>query len=69
MVENKITITTADLAKLGIDSIAYIKKRVVNNKDIWYIYAAEGTQLAYTDDEKKAISLILDNELMPVSVQ
>lgn len=63
-----ITVTTDELAKLGVNSVAYIKQRTVNNKKMWFIYAAEGTELAYTDDEKKAISLILDNELVPVSV-
>ncbi len=66
--QNNITVTTDELAKLGVNSVAYIKQRTVNNKKMWFIYAAEGTELAYTDDEKKAISLILDNELVPVSV-
>ncbi len=66
--QNNITVTTDELAKLGVNSVAYIKQRTVDNKKMWFIYAAEGTELAYTDDEKKAISLILDNELVPVSV-
>ena len=66
--QNNITVTTDELAKLGVNSVAYIKQRTVKNKKMWFIYAAEGTELAYTDDEKKAISLILDNELVPVSV-
>ncbi|MGN0903749.1 MAG: DUF1150 family protein [Alphaproteobacteria bacterium] len=61
-------ITTDDLAKLGVNSIAYIKERIVDDRSLWFIYAAEGTQLAYTDDKNKAISLVLDNELVPVSV-
>ena len=32
--------TTDDLAKLGVNSIAYIKKRLVADKSLWYIYAA-----------------------------
>lgn len=61
-------ITTDDLAKIGVNSIAYIKERIVDERSLWFIYAAEGTQLAYTDDKNKAISLVLDNELVPVSV-
>lgn len=61
-------ITTDDLAKLGVNSIVYIKERIVDDRSLWFIYAAEGTQLAYTDDKNKAISLVLDNELVPVSV-
>lgn len=61
-------ITAEELAKIGVNSVAYIRRRVVDNKDMWFVYAAEGTELAYTDDKNKAISLILDNELIPVSV-
>lgn len=61
-------ITADDLAKLGVNSIAYIRQKVVENRQMWFIYAAEGTELAYTDDENKAISLVIDNELIPVSV-
>lgn len=60
--------TTDDLAKLGVNSIAYIKKRLVENRSLWFIYAAEGTELACTDDENAAISLVIDNEMIPVSV-
>ena len=65
---DKKNITPDDLAKLGVNSIAYIKKKIVDHRKMWFIYAAEGTELAYTDDENKAISLVLDNELVPVSV-
>ena len=61
-------ITVEDLAKIGVNSVAYIRQKVVDDKDMWFVYAAEGTELAYTDDKNKAISLILDNELIPVSV-
>ena len=53
---------------MGVNSVAYIKKKIVANRKMWFIYAAEGTELAYTDDENKAISLVIDNELIPVSV-
>ena len=65
---NKKKITADDLAKLGVNTIAYIKKKTVDRRKMWFIYAAEGTELAYTDDEKKAVSLVIDNELIPVSV-
>ena len=65
---DKKNITADDLAKMGVNSIAYIKKKIVDHRDMWFIYAAEGTELAYTDDENKAISLVIDNELVPVSV-
>ncbi len=65
---DKKDITADDLAGLGVNSIAYIKKKIVDNRKMWFIYAAEGTELAYTDDENKAVSLVLDNELIPMSV-
>ncbi len=65
---DKKEFTIDDLAGLGVNSIAYIRKKVVDNRKLWFVHAAEGTQLACTDDEKKAISLVIDNELIPVSV-
>ena len=61
-------ITLDDLAELGVNTVAYIKKKIVDHRNMWFIYAAEGTELAYTDDESKAVSLAIDNELIPVSV-
>ena len=57
-----------ELEKLGVNTVAYIKQKVVDRRKMWFIYAAEGTELAYTDDENKAVSLVIDNELIPVSV-
>lgn len=65
---DKKNITVEDLAKMGVNTVAYIKKKIVDQRKMWFIYAAEGTELAYTDDENKAISLAIDNELIPVSV-
>ena len=65
---DKKDITLDDLAQLGVNTIAYIKKKIVDHRKMWFIYAAEGTELAYTDDENKAVSLVIDNELVPVSV-
>ena len=65
---DKKNITAEDLAKLGVNTVAYIKKKIVDQRKMWFIYAAEGTELAYTDDENKAVSLVIDNELIPVSV-
>ena len=66
-IDNK-NITAEDLAKLGVNTIAYIKKKIVDHRKMWFIYAAEGTELAYTDDESTAVSLAIENELIPVSV-
>ncbi|MBO4520509.1 MAG: DUF1150 family protein [Alphaproteobacteria bacterium] len=65
---DKKDITADDLAKLGVNTVAYIRKKIIDHHKMWFIYAAEGTELAYTDDENKAISLVIDNELIPVSV-
>ena len=65
---DKKDITADDLAKLGVNTVAYIKQKIVGHRKMWFIYAAEGTELAYTDDENKALSLVIDNELIPVSV-
>lgn len=64
----KKEMTIDELAELGVNTIAYIKQKIVEHRKMWFIYAAEGTELAYTDDENKAVSLVIDNELIPVSV-
>lgn len=67
--KEKTTPSPDELAALGVNTIAYIKKKIVGEKScLWFIYAAEGTELAYTNDKEKAISLVLDNQLVPVSV-
>ena len=64
----KKEMTVDELEKLGVNSVAYIRQKVVDRRKMWFIYAAEGTELACTDDENKAVSLVIDNELIPVSV-
>lgn len=61
-------ISTDELARLGVDSVAYVRSKVVDNRKMWFVYAAQGAELACTDDENQAISLIFDNKLIPVSV-
>ena len=61
-------ISTDELARLGVDSVAYVKTKIVGDRKKWFVYAAQGTELACTGDEDQAISLIFDNKLIPVSV-
>ena len=61
-------ISTDELARLGVDSVAYVRSKVVDNRKMWFFYAAQGAELACTDDENQDISLIFDNKLIPVSV-
>lgn len=61
-------ITADDLAEMGVNSVAYIRPKTVDDRKMWFVYAAEGTELACTDDENEAISMAIDNELIPVSV-
>ena len=36
-------ISTDELARLGVDSVAYVRSKVVDNRKMWFVYAAQGT--------------------------
>ena len=57
-----------DLNQWGIDDVAYLKKDIVDNEEVWSIYAAEGTRMGYAADRQVAMALISQNDLTPMSV-
>ncbi len=57
-----------DLTQWGLDDVAYLKKDIVDNEEVWSIYAAEGTRMGYAADRQVAIALISQNDLTPMSV-
>ncbi len=57
-----------ELDQWGIDDVAYLKKDIVNNEEVWSIYAAEGTRMGYAADRQVALALISQNDLTPMSV-
>lgn len=60
--------TANDLAMLGMQDIAYVKRVVVDGNPRYAIHAADGTQMAVIPDRDIAFAVVRQNELEPVSV-
>ena len=51
-----------------IGTLPFIKSDYQNGKDMWLIYAADGTKLATTDNRDYAFIVAKQNNLTPRSV-
>jgi hypothetical protein len=60
--------TANDLAMLGMQDIAYVKRVEVDGNAGYAIHAADGTQMALIPDRDIAFAVVRQNELEPVSV-
>ena len=67
-IEQMRSMTTSDLAMLGMQDIAYVKPVVVDGNAGFAIHAADGTQMALINDRDIAYAVVRQNELEPVSV-
>ncbi len=56
-----------DLASWGIEDVAYVRPISQNGKDIYGIFAADGTELATVENRAAAIITVRQNELEPLS--
>jgi hypothetical protein len=61
-------LTEAELAKLGMAQIAYVRPVVVNGEAGFAIHAADGTPMALAGDRDMAIAAILQHDMVPVTV-
>jgi len=61
-------ISTAQLAQLGLQQIAYVKQVVVNGAQGFAIHAADGTPMAVAGDRDVAVAAILQHEMVPAQV-
>jgi hypothetical protein len=61
-------ISTAQLAQLGLQQIAYVKPVVANGARAFAIHAADGTPMAIADDRDVAIAAIVQHEMVPAQV-
>jgi len=60
--------TQADLKKLGVEEVGYVKQYVVNGKPAWVLHAADGTALTVQHDADAAFNSARSHELDLVSV-
>jgi hypothetical protein len=57
-----------DLASLGVQDMAFVKRIAVNDEIAYAIHAADGTQMALMADRDIAFAAVRQHGLEPVSV-
>ncbi len=66
--ETHIQMTPTDLARLGMNFVAYVKPIVVEDETRFAICAADGTQMGLAPNRETAFAAIRQHELEPLSV-
>ena len=61
-------LSAEQLARLGLQQIAYIRPVVVNGEAGFAIHAADGTPMAVAGDRDVAIAAVLQLEMVPALV-
>ena len=62
------TISTQDLALLGLQNLAYLRAVTVDGTPGFAIFAADGTRLAFAPTRAQAVAAVREHDLEPVSV-
>lgn len=57
-----------NLCEWNDSNVAFIKNDIHEGKEMWLIYAADGTKIAATDDRDFAFIMAKQNDLEPKSV-
>jgi hypothetical protein len=60
--------TASELALLGVQDFAYIKRVVIDGASGYAVHAADGTQIALLADRDVAFATVRQHDLEPVSV-
>jgi len=61
-------LSQADLGKLGLEQVAYVKPVILNGAHAFAIHAADGTPMAVAQDRSLAFAAILQHEMVPAHV-
>ena len=61
-------LSSRDLALLGLNAVAYVKRISVNDQVGFSIHAADGSQIGMAPDRATAFAGIRQHDLEPVSV-
>ena len=61
-------LTPADLGKLGLQEMAYVKPVILNGAHAFAIHAADGTPMAVAPDQNLAVAAIVQHEMVPALV-
>jgi hypothetical protein len=57
-----------ELALLGMQDLAYIKRVVIDGANGYAVHAADGTQIAVMADRDVAFAMVRQHDLEPVSM-
>lgn len=60
--------TTAQLARLGLSQIAYVKPILVNGAPAFGIHAADGTPMAVAESHDVAVAAIVQHEMIAATL-
>jgi hypothetical protein len=60
--------TPVNLAQLGLNQIAYVRRAVVDDQQIWSIHSAAGHPLGAAPTFEQAWGAVVQNELVPMYV-
>ena len=63
-----IASTSIDLAHLGMDRLAYVRRAVIDDMPMWSIHSASGFAIGAAPTLEKAWGAIVQNDLQPVFV-
>ncbi|MBI1776068.1 MAG: DUF1150 family protein [Proteobacteria bacterium] len=62
------SMSPTDVAALGLNHLAYVKRVVVNDVVGYAIHAADGTEMGVARDRDTAFAAVRQHELEPLSV-
>jgi len=61
-------ISPQEFALMGMQDVAYVKRKTVNDEAVFAIHAADGTEVAVLSSRDAAVATIRQHELEPLSV-
>ncbi len=61
-------LSSQDFLLLGIDDIAYVKKGLVDEREVYVIHSADGTEITSLPSRDIAFAAVRQNGLEPLSV-
>jgi hypothetical protein len=62
-------ITSHDLAQIGAPNLVYVKRRQLEEQQLFAVHAADGTELLLADSRDIAFAAARQQGLAPVDVQ
>jgi hypothetical protein len=60
--------SASELAMLGVQDLAYIKRVVIDGATGYAVHAADGTEIAVLSDRDVAFATVRQHDLEPLSV-